>query len=77
MIFYQISHPEDLEPGYFGIREPKTDLPVAERRGWTDGNARSRIRRSAPPGRIRRRLYDRILANIPVILPQHWHLNFR
>ena len=30
MIFYQISHPEDLEPGYFGIREPKTDLPVAD-----------------------------------------------
>lgn len=30
MIFYQISQPEDLEPGYFGIREPKTDLPVAD-----------------------------------------------
>ena len=30
MIFYQISHPEDLEPGYYGIREPKTDLPVAD-----------------------------------------------
>lgn len=30
MIFYQICNPEDLEPGYFGIREPKTDLPVAE-----------------------------------------------
>ena len=28
MIFYQISQPEDLEPGYFGIREPKTSLPV-------------------------------------------------
>ena len=27
MIFYQISQPEDLEPGYFGIREPKTSLP--------------------------------------------------
>ena len=30
MIFYQISQPEDLEPGYFGIREPKTSLPVAD-----------------------------------------------
>lgn len=30
MIFYQISHPEDLEPGYYGIREPKTDLSVAD-----------------------------------------------
>ena len=25
-----VSQPEDLEPGYFGIREPKTDLPVAD-----------------------------------------------
>ena len=30
MIFYEIQSLDDLEPGYFGIREPREDLPVAD-----------------------------------------------
>ena len=48
MIFYQISQPEDLRT------ENKSS--GCRRRGWTDDNAGSRLRQSAPPGRIRRRL---------------------
>lgn len=30
MVFYRISGEEDLEPGYFGIREPRQGLPAAD-----------------------------------------------
>lgn len=56
MIFYQISQPEDLEPGYFGIREPKTSLPVADGEDGLMIMPESPSTISAPPGRIRRRL---------------------
>ena len=56
MEFYQITSYEDLEPGHFGVWEPKVHCPVYEGPSALLSGSRCGLRPGGTPHRIRRRI---------------------